>query len=259
MNERGVKNTIARRLLCYVCIFIAVFCGCSKRDREPVKIPQEYISVFGTNARFVETVTDKDDAYWGYGCYEDEEYRYYVDISRDFTAGIEAKQFDLSSAKLSVNEIAEVADDIFSQCMSGYIVGDISYNVYEYDGVEYPVEFIETLNGFETGTRALVLVGESGKLYSASFVKGSQYEFYPDRMLNEADALDRALVYICEEYEDDSLLLSEGMTAAIRTVNDRTVWNLVLPMEDSNSGEICNYYVLLDVYSGELVMLDREY
>lgn len=209
-------------------------------------------NICGSTAKYVRTIEDKADAYYGLLCYESDGYRYYLEPDTDFISAVEKKNIEIEQGDLGEQEILMHAEIYFKSYMNKYIKGDVQSTLYEFNGVEYPVEFIEYVDGFETGTKGLILLGESGTLYAASFIKGNQYIFYPDRMLDEEHAKEIAVQYI-KECKKDIQFSVKDVYSKIRTINDCTIWYFVYTIKSADKEWEENCYIYMDVYTGDVL------
>lgn len=224
-----------------------------------------YQSVFGTQWSFVGVMEERGDSYYGSWIYEDETNRYYYMPDEAYLAAVENKNIvpveELEEEDMvSAEEIKESAEALFCSCNALTLVGEYEITMSDFDGVSYSVEIIETLDGFETGTKALLLYGADGILCAAAFLKGTEYTFETDEMLTEAEALERAVGFVNKAYGNEWRLIEDKeITGQIKSDHGKTYWSLTFSMNRENKLKAYIFTVNLEAYTGELIDIDTDF
>lgn len=236
-------------------VFLAIVCaaqieGAANKNEEPkaIKSAEKGLS---TEMEYTGKILMNGSAREGQEVYEDEEYRYFYDESEDCIVGVERKEFPQTSKVLTTTQLVKIARDYLEELGNLSIVGELECNVFDFDGVQYPIEFVETLNGFETGTRAMLYVGTDGTIHAASLVQGNQYEASAEKLVTKNEAIQIASAYLKESEK------SEGHTCTIAELSasgSQNTWQMSFDLVDGESA-----YVVIDAYSGKIISVDHSW
>lgn len=218
----------------------------SKLEKEKPEQIGHVEKKISTELKYVGLMQNQE--YNGKALYEDTEYRFYFDEEEAYIVGVQRKEIPTQTSEVGVSDAKNVADAYLKQIDNISIVGEIECIVHDFDGVQYPVEYIETIEGYQTGTRALVLVGTDGRINAATFVQGSQYEFFPEKMISKEDT--RAIVekHICS---NDASAMGKlvYVSESVVTLKNQTCRSVIA--EDERTGT--RYKLTIDIYDGSVV------
>lgn len=221
-----------------------------------------YRSVFGSEWSYIGIVDKAGDAYYGSWIYEDEANRYYYMPDEDYLVAIESSVPYKEIAEddlVSSEEVAESAEALFRSCNAKLLMGECNVSMSDFDGEVYSVEIVETVDGYETGTKALLLYWGDGSLSCAVFIKGNLYEVETEALLTEAEAIERAVELVNAVYGSGWLVMeNEEVSAQLKTTRDQTYWQLEIRMNREQTNDPYWFYVRLDAYTGGLIDMDIE-
>lgn len=213
---------------------------------------------------YVGRVSGSNEIYSGLDQYRDSKYTYFLHPIDSYVVTINNNDMIISEDYGITSDQAEkVASELFCFCNSNVSFDNIT--VIKRNGIEgvYEYEFVEKMNGVETGTKALILVANTGEIASATFLRKEELSQYSnDIPLTEAEAQSIAVNEIVESDSEiiNIIVKDSNYDATVKTFKATTYWRIQMEcvvQYRSGKNEDRYYEVSVNYYTGEVLEIAK--
>jgi len=256
------KITISIALIISALLFLVGYSYIS--SSEPTgETSSEFMGITTSNARYHTTFPASDELYPNCDLYKDDLYSYYVNHEDSYITAIVKNDLsiDPSNQDSITWDMAEnIATEIFYFCNKQ--IDSQNVKIITRDGVEYiyEFEFIEILNGIESGTKALIQITNRGEILCAAFLKQEKILNRSAIAISENQAQLIMQDTILKSTPEEEIIKAEidfsEYQASVKTFHDRTYWYIQtnVQIENNQSEHISRFYeIKIDYYSGEVL------
>ena len=210
----------------------------------------------------------RSDAKWG-GSYagdfllEDDIYQYFVNPTGEYIEAILLKPVELNRGIELPTQSA--AEEFFRKNYPFQIEGELTINQTFSGNNDCIYEIIEKQKGFETGTKASMIVSEQGFLASASFLL-ADYESFAKLDLEKLIPAAEAMVNICSEIDaelgETKMFRVPGghYDAVIKTFQGQTYWEISfrgIVYDEQMNMEESGYTCKVDAFTGVVLEIAK--